>query len=781
MRIRRSRSVRFPAAVAAPLILLILLAAGCPTPQTDRSLDSPEFGAGTADQLHAVLINGGGRPQINYHSHLDHLRRLLGVLEATGVDPARVSVFSADGADPAPDLATREGQLPNEFWLLPRSVGSRLRPPIEYVDSQIEGFELRPATRDALRTWFDTEGAQLTDGDTLLFYVTDHGEKNKADLRDNSITLWEGDKLSVSELRELLALLDPGVRVVMLMSQCYSGAFANAALPFDADSLPRGNVCGYFSAPADRKAHGCYAEISGKETSGHSHRMIEALASEGRLSGAQREVLISDGTPDVPHATSSVFLATLLEAAATRGGHETAGLVDQFLDEALSEPLAWEREIRLLDRMGSAFGIASPRSLTRLEAQASGLSELRERLDTYSDRWKIALEDLRRANFAAFQDAFPAWRSRLDPSVLGALDARQRRGERDELLLELIAFTEDEPKRASRLRDLHRKREESKAARYRADVRLAALLRMRTLLKDLAGRYYMSQYAPPEERDAFARLETCEDLALAAPDEVRRSSQSPEPFPSLSAEQRTLEEIAPGWLGLRYRPPSAEERRNYELPAGAVVVSKVIPDSPAAEAGLQVTDVLLGPPDEPFREPHALREWVMRGEIGRLHDLLLLRDGEKRGVELALAPYPLKLPALPGPPQIGSASPGLELDYLPGVRPPESGQSRLLFFWASWCGPCKNAMPEVLAYAKDRNIPVIAITDESPETIQDFLQKHPSPALEVVAIDRRRDHFQKYGVSGTPTIVLIDAKGIVRHYQTGYTTENGLLIDGWSW
>jgi hypothetical protein len=36
-------------------------------------------------------------------------------------------------------------------------------------------------------------------------------------------------------------------------------------------------------------------------------------------------------------------------------------------------------------------------------------------------------------------------------------------------------------------------------------------------------------------------------------------------------------------------------------------------------------------------------------------------------------------------------------------------------------------------------------------------------------------------VSGTPTIVLVDAKGSVRHYQTGYNLENGLRIDGWSW
>lgn len=51
-----------------------------------------------------------------------------------------------------------------------------------------------------------------------------------------------------------------------------------------------------------------------------------------------------------------------------------------------------------------------------------------------------------------------------------------------------------------------------------------------------------------------------------------------------------------------------------------MVVSKVMPDSPAAEAGLQVTDVILGPPGEPFREPHALRE------------LRAMADDERRAV-----------------------------------------------------------------------------------------------------------------------------------------------------
>ncbi len=206
------------AAATGLLTALLVLGTAC-RPAT--TLDPPRAARGDsrASVLHALLVNGGGRPAINYYSHLDHLRRLLRLLDAAGVTPDRIDVFSGDGDDPGADLAVREGELPENFWLLPSSIGGVLRPPIEQQSSRIDGFALQPAKREPLRAWFEGSGRSLAAGDTLLFYVTDHGEKNADDLRDNTISLW-GESLSVNELRELFGLIDPDVRVVMLMSQC---------------------------------------------------------------------------------------------------------------------------------------------------------------------------------------------------------------------------------------------------------------------------------------------------------------------------------------------------------------------------------------------------------------------------------------------------------------------------------------------------------------------------------------------------------------------------------
>ncbi len=61
-----------------------------------------------------------------------------------------------------------------------------------------------------------------------------------------------------------------------------------------------------------------------------------------------------------------------------------------------------------------------------------------------------------------------------------------------------------------------------------------------------------------------------------------------------------------------------------------------------------------------------------------------------------------------------------------------------------------------------------------------FLADHKEPFPEIVAIDPHRVTFQGYGVSGTPSFVMVDPDGIVRLYQTGYTLDGGLHVDGWT-
>jgi thiol-disulfide isomerase/thioredoxin len=238
----------------------------------------------------------------------------------------------------------------------------------------------------------------------------------------------------------------------------------------------------------------------------------------------------------------------------------------------------------------------------------------------------------------------------------------------------------------------------------------------------------------------------------------------------------------PAWMGIQFRPLTETARASGRHTPGAVTVMTVYPDSAAAKAGLEVGDVILGPPDAPFQEPHQVREWTMRREIGEPAPLDVARGTSIERIVLKPEPYPIKMPELPGPPKVGSPAPPLvKVETWRGDATLAAGKPRLLFFWATWCVPCKFALPEVLALAEARDVEVVAITDEEPKTIEDFFKTFTDPFPATVALDPYRTAFQAYGVSGTPTFVLINADGTVAYYRTGYNAAKGLEIEGWKY
>lgn len=823
-----SAGVRSPRRLVSFVLLVLLVpAAGCAVHAGEPVL-RPAVRAGVSPpapgRLHALLLNGGHRKEINYQSHLHHIRRAYELLREDGIPAANITVFSGDGADPTPDLATRATDDERGFWLLPQWAQNALRAPITYVDSTVEGVTLRAAKKDALTAWFADAKTRLGAGDTLLFYVTDHGERNAADERDNTISLW-GETLGVNELRTLITSLDPAVRVVMLMSQCFSGSFAHVIHP-DADATPTGNVCGYFSTTADRRAYGCYPENRGKDGIGHSFHFLEAVSGLDRFPEAEATVLVTDRTPDIPNSTLDVFLAARLAKAAgvTSGAPASASaavrdvaaeaaaapdaksapeakaapaaeekaptmdprvatLADELLAEAWKDRGAWEPDIRLLDRIGASFGTFSPRSLAELDEQARVLPEFSSRLATYADRWNQAFDALKIEILREFINENPVWKGRLlDGAKAKALDAEARRKNLHELLADLVPYASRDAARHARLKVLKRKAADASDASYRAEVRLGAVLRLRTHLTSMAGRVYMATRATAEERAAYERLAACEDLSLGGRIDAEAPAilASGESFPPLAEERRLVEELMPAYMGIYFRPLDETQRKKWGTSEGAVSVMTVNADSPAKAAGLEVGDVILGPPGALFKEPTQVREWTMRSEIGVDYELATLRNGEPRTITLRPGPYPLELPKLPGPPKVGSVAPSMPIEVVRGEDQLSKDRPDLLYFWATWCVICKHALPEIMAFAKERHVDLIAITDEDPDLVRKFLAEQKEPFPEIVAIDPHRVTFQNYGVSGTPSFVLVDPDAVVRLYQTGYNPSTGLHVDGWT-
>jgi len=731
--------------------------------------------AAEAPRLEALMINGGGNSSVNFQSHLLHLRELHELLLASGIPADRVSVFAADGPDPAADLAVRDVSA-DDAWLLDGThLAAHLDTRTRYIDSSVNGVELRPATRKALTAWFEDAAERLRDGDTLLLYVTDHGTKNVEDSANNAITLWgRGEDLSVEALGELLAKLDPGVRVVALMSQCFSGAFANLR--------GRDNTCGYFSSTDQRPAYGCYPENFDKANVGHSFRFIEALRENPSFPDAQRRVLVSDRTPDVPLRTSDLYLQEMLEREAEAQELGLNELVDRLLDEAWADRAAWEPEIRLLDSIGQAFGFFSPRSLAEIAELADALPEVSRELERFAVAWNAVRRNLNVEILLDFLQSRKKWARRVDAKALDGIDEDERRRLASGLLENLARHTEQDAPVAARLALLNRNSELSRAAHYRMQVRLGALLRMRAILTDVAGRIWLERHATDDQRAGHAALLECEALTLPPSEIDAGPSPELEPFPPYEEDLALTREVLPGWMGVRYRPTPPDVRKKLGLARGATDIAIVFPDSPADRAGMQAGDIVLGTPGVAFDEQQEMREWVVTAPIGEPRPLEILRGDEKLVVDFAAGPYPIETPALPGPPAEGSAAP--ELKQLETYRGSIDGalasdKGHLLFFWATWCGPCKAAIPELMAFEHASGTPVIAITDERADQIEPFMETRDE-FLQNVAIDARRLSFVAYGVSGTPTFVLVDPEGNVRGTWFGYG-GSGLPFPGWSW
>lgn len=116
--------------------------------------------------------------------------------------------------------------------------------------------------------------------------------------------------------------------------------------------------------------------------------------------------------------------------------------------------------------------------------------------------------------------------------------------------------------------------------------------------------------------------------------------------PQLAANGR----VTRAWIGLSIRDVPWELARSLGLrQAGGVVVSKVSPGSPAAEAGLTDGDVILQYEGRPIRSAQALRWEVACSQVGARVPVEVLRNGKSLRLDVTLQRSPPEPSAKGGP------------------------------------------------------------------------------------------------------------------------------------
>ncbi len=268
-----------------------------------------------------------------------------------------------------------------------------------------------------------------------------------------------------------------------------------------------------------------------------------------------------------------------------------------------------------------------------------------------------------------------------------------------------------------------------------------------------------------------------------APDPPEADSAStPEPAPESTPPAGVEAEATPGEVTVTKLPPvgsqPAEKKKSRWLGISVGNMKEPIPGAPedaramiqrsyvggpARAAGLRRGDVIVrAGAHEAIKQYQDYIGEARKVQIGETIALGVLRDGERIDVELTMIEKPGNMKTWRKRHFPGTEAAGWDVEAL---RPADGGRltsaeagdkPQVLYFWATWCGPCRKTSPQFEAAFKEHgaDVAMVAISTEE----RDVLDPAVAASTFTYPVGRDDTGYAKwdYEVKSLPTIVLVE-------------------------
>lgn len=121
----------------------------------------------------------------------------------------------------------------------------------------------------------------------------------------------------------------------------------------------------------------------------------------------------------------------------------------------------------------------------------------------------------------------------------------------------------------------------------------------------------------------------------------------------------------------------------------------------------------------------------------------------------------------------------LDGEDVPLISPDAESQVLFLNLWATWCLPCLEELPymdSLYRQLSEEGLAMVAVSNEDPETVRQFLEDHPFPFT--ILLDPEDTLAQRFEVLALPTTFIIDSQGRLALRQIGaYQWDSPAMID----